>query len=61
MGPDRTPHRLEGAAAATWAALDRPTDVDALAPAGDADTVDAVRAAVAALVELGAVVEDPAS
>lgn len=61
MGPDRTPHRLEGAAAATWAALDRPTAVDGLAPVGDAAAVDAVRAATAALVELGAIVEDPAS
>ena len=57
MGPDRTPHRLEGAAAATWAALEHPAVVDALAPAGDAAALDAVRTATAALVELGAVVE----
>ena len=59
MGPDRSPRRLDGAAAAAWAALERPATVAAIAPAGDASARSAAEAGVAALVALGAVAEEP--
>ena len=59
MGPDRSPHRLEGAAAAAWAALDRPATIAELAPAADAEGRAAAASGIDALVALGAVVEDP--